>query len=566
MSIANDRDHNIVPPRKGPTYVMRINQLEAPFALGEEERDSYLRRFSTLFVSEGGGRRGGLGCVLHATNALGEQLAVKELLLPDDDKGVDEALLRAAFRREYESHRNLATLRGFPRLFGYGTCDGTPVIVMEWVEGKTLAEARRELAVDEEGRISPLTATRLGRDLLELVSRLSLVGEGLVHRDISPANIMIRTARRSLETQRSEGSFDLCLIDFGSAEPVTSQGGSFTAASGALRHATAEYAPPEMLSDDIPAVDRLRHSPAVDVYAVGSVLCYLIGGHSPYPEAGHTVSPYRLKTEERPTRPIPAHIASDDLAGVLAQEGEVAVIVAPIALERNLSPYNEEFGQALTLVDEQIVETVMTCLSVDQRRRPTPELLRDELDGLASRYGKNVRRALGGEPLTPCMSGTPWLVMDSPFSARRLLRTGGRLLGAATWAAVVAATAWLIGKGDVARGVAVGFALGVSAPLALLARWRSSSPEAALARGTIALLGLSAASALCLRDLLGTSARLSGALAAVLVCASAAWLPMVTDYACACVPSLVRELRRQLPASTEPHPALDPKTAPRHLP
>lgn len=566
MSVADDRGNDIVPPRKGPTYVMRIDQLEAPFALGEEERDSYLRRFSTLFVSEEGGRRGGLGRVLHATNALGEQLAVKELLLPDDDKGVDETLLRAAFRREFESHRNLATLRGFPRLFGYGTCDGIPVIVMEWVEGKTLAEARRELAVDEEGRISPLTATRLGRDLLELVSRLSLVGEGMVHRDISPANIMIRTARRSLETQRSEGSFDLCLIDFGSAEPVTSQGGSFTAASGALRHATAEFAPPEMLSDDIPAIDRLRHSPAVDVYAVGSVLCYLIGGRSPYPEASHVASPYRLKTEERPTRPIPAHVASEDLAGVLAREGEVAVIVAPIALERNLSPHNEELGQALALVDEQIVDTVMTCLSVDQRRRPAPELLRDEFDGLASRYGENVRRGLGGEPLTPCMSGAPWLTTDSPLSARRLLRTGGRLLGAVTWAAVVAATAWLSGEGDVTRAVTIGVALGASAPLALLARWHSSSPEAALARGTIALLGLSTASALCLWELLGMSTRLSGALAAIFVCASATWLPMVTDYACACVPSLVRELRRQLPASTEPSPAIGPKTTTRRLP
>ena len=566
MSDENRQDHDIAAPRQSAAHVMRIDDLEAPFTLGEAERDPYLRRFSTLFVSEGPGRRGGLGRVLHATNALGEQLAVKKLLLPDDGEGVDETLLRAAFRREFESHRNLATLRGFPRLFGYGTCDGTPVIVMEWVEGKTLAEARGDLAVDEEGRFSPLTVARIGRDLLELVSRLSLVGGGMVHRDISPANIMIRTAHRSLETQRAEGSFDLCLIDFGSAEPVRSQGGSFTAANGALRHATVDYAPPEMLSDDIPTVDRLRHSPAVDVYAVGSVLCSLVGAQPPFPDASHAPSPYRLKTEAAPARPVPTHAASGDLASVLAREGEVAVIVAPIALERGLSPHDEELGQALALADEQIVDAVMTCLFVDQRHRPAPELLRDELDGLASRYGENVRRALGGEPLTPCMSGGSWLATDAPFSTRRVLRTGGRLLGVVTWAAIVAATAWLIGKGDVTRTVAVGAVLVAGAPLALLARLRSDSPAAALVRGTVALLTLSAASALGLWALLGESARLPVALAALLVCSSATWLIMVTDYACACVPSLVRELRRRLPSPPESFPALDSNTAVRRLP
>ena len=103
-----------------------------------------------------------------------------------------------------------------------------PAIVMEWVEGETLARLRSRLAVDDAGRLSPLVAARLGRDLFDLLCRMSLVGEGFVHRDISPANIMVRTARLPLDRQLAEGTFDLCLIDFGSSlalEPASAVAG-----------------------------------------------------------------------------------------------------------------------------------------------------------------------------------------------------------------------------------------------------------------------------------------------------------------------------------------------------
>ena len=39
----------------------------------------------------------------------------------------------------------LSGLKGFPRLYGWGEVDGVPVIVMEWVEGETLAACVRDL-------------------------------------------------------------------------------------------------------------------------------------------------------------------------------------------------------------------------------------------------------------------------------------------------------------------------------------------------------------------------------------------------------------------------------------
>ena len=214
----------------------RVDGFEPAIALGQDELPAYLRRFTMLFADDATMRRGGIGRVTRAVNAQGEAVALKQLILPTrdefDDDAAHEALVakfKAAFREEYECHRALSGLKGFPRLYGWGEVDGVPAIVMEWVEGETLARLRSRFAVDDAGRLSPLVAARLGRDLFDLLCRMSLVGEGFVHRDISSANIMVRTARLPLDRQLAEGTFDLCLIDFGSSlalEPASAVAGT----------------------------------------------------------------------------------------------------------------------------------------------------------------------------------------------------------------------------------------------------------------------------------------------------------------------------------------------------
>ena len=211
-------------PRAPRLRVVRLERFEAAAPLADEEREAYRRRFCMLFVDDGRARRGGLGNVAYAQNALGEKLALKTVLTPAREEGEDEEsfsgridVRRAAFRQEYEGHRALAGFRGVPRLFGYGFVEGEPAIVMEWIEGETLREVRAQLSADDAGRVSPLTVARLGRDLFDLLARIEDMGEGFVHRDISPSNVMVRTGRMTVWDQAEEGSFDLCLVDFGSA-------------------------------------------------------------------------------------------------------------------------------------------------------------------------------------------------------------------------------------------------------------------------------------------------------------------------------------------------------------
>ena len=52
--------------------LVRVADFSAPLSLSDADRPSYVRRFVTLFVSQGQGHRGGTGRVEHARNAQGE--------------------------------------------------------------------------------------------------------------------------------------------------------------------------------------------------------------------------------------------------------------------------------------------------------------------------------------------------------------------------------------------------------------------------------------------------------------------------------------------------------------
>ncbi len=443
----------------------RVDGFEPAVALGADELPAYLRRFTMLFADDATMRRGGIGRVTRAVNAQGEAVALKQLILPTrdefDDDVAHEALVakfKAAFREEYECHRALSGLKGFPRLYGWGEVDGVPAIVMEWVEGETLACLRPRLAVDDAGRLSPLVAARLGRDLFDLLCRMSLVGEGFVHRDISPANIMVRTARLPLDRQLAEGAFDLCLIDFGSSlalEPASAVAGtggkaSFTERYATLRRATVAYAPPEMLTDDIADLRVLRMSPAIDVYAAASTVYELIAGVAPYEVAlsasgtsgsrkktRDIASPYRLKMDTRPDYPAGAHAPGCDLTQLLRREPDVALAAAEQAQQMGLEPDSEELRDALAFVDAQLFDVVMACLSCNQGDRPEPAAVEAALTTFCDHYAQNVGRSLRGEPLTPCPMDASGRV------ARRAAMIGAAAVCGLVWAVVVVSAALL---------------------------------------------------------------------------------------------------------------------------
>lgn len=551
--------------------VVHLREFEEPYGLTGDERLAYRRRFTTLLVDEGSVRRGGLGCVRRATNALGEVFALKTLLEPEPVEGEEQDAFAmrskrawAAFRKEYEAQRSLSGFKGFPRLYGFARVDDVPAIVMEWVDGVTLAQARRELAVDDRGRMAPLDAARLGRDLFELLTRLDLVGEGFVHRDISPSNVMLRTSRLSATRQAEEGGFDLCLIDFGSSVPLDpAQDPLFTSRYASVRRATVAYAAPEMLSDDLPRVALLRKSAAVDVYAAASVLFELLSGELPFDVAEDgEASPFRVKTDERPAALVSAHNPAASMAELLPYEPEAAHAVARAMRELGTDLDPAEACAALSRVDEQLADLVAACLNPDQGKRPTAHAMCESLAAFCANYAENVRRAVRGERLLPCTAGALWNESLSPYAINRVINVVGRAVALALLVGVTAVTAilldglrasWSLGplywSGALTAPV---LAVTLLAPAAVgfgvrtLARrsGRCGVLPASIALGVSAVALCAVASGLSVRGMSGVN----GLSYALIATASAGWVPIVLDYAMMVIPALLMELRR-MPAA-----------------
>lgn len=530
-------------PQAGMRLV-RVEGFEAACPLAEADRAAYCRRFTTLFADEASARRGGAGEVVRATNASGEQFAVKRLRADGSSQAQADAdapaadghrVARAAFDAEYDAHRRLTGLRAFPRLYGRGLIDGEPVLIMEWVEGMTLEAAARALAIDDAGRLSPLTAARIGRDLFDALASLEYLADGLAHRDVSLRNVMVDTSRLSLADQVEEGSFELRLIDFGSAAALGWEDGAVTAQIGWARGAAPDFAAPEMLTEDVAALADQRHSPAVDVYAAASVVHALFEGHPPYDlsflarsERG-TFSAYRLKTEYAPAPLVGVHGNAPDIAAVLAREPEVAVAVGRAAAEAGGAVSPARVRLALCQVDDTVAPLVEACLAVDQRQRPTASAMRDGLAAFCENYAENVGRALRGEPLADCaLGGDAARAARAAERRRRVARGVLRAVCAAAGAAALGTAALLV------HGMEVSIALdGLS--------WQGTFPGwlGALLLALPALLGLG----LRERDLVSTAGAVRGTVGTLVGAAmSAALLSAVSWPAPGVLPALYAAL------------------------
>src|SRR6266568_4342351 len=129
---------------------------------------------------------GGMGEVYRATDTrLGRSVALK--ILPGDWAQDSERKLR--FEREA---RTVAGLNHphICALYDVGSQDGIDFLVMEYLEGETLAEllARGPLPVEQALRLAIQVA-----DALDQAHR-----HGVVHRDLKPGNIMVTRAGAKL--------------------------------------------------------------------------------------------------------------------------------------------------------------------------------------------------------------------------------------------------------------------------------------------------------------------------------------------------------------------------------
>ncbi|MEV5608253.1 serine/threonine-protein kinase [Streptomyces sp. NPDC052225] len=233
--------------------------------------------------------RGGMGRVWRAHDeVLHRVVAVKELTAAQWVAEADRAVLLARTQTEARAaarinHPAVVTVHDVLEH------DDRPWIVMELVEGPSLADA-----VKEHGRIVPAEAARIG--LWTLRALRAAHTAGVLHRDVKPGNVLLARDGR------------VKLTDFGIAQV---EGDSTITRTGEIV-GSVDYLAPERVSGAEPG-------PASDLWALGATLYTAVEGRSPFRRTS-PISTMQAVIEEEPEVPEYAGVLAPVISALLRKE------------------------------------------------------------------------------------------------------------------------------------------------------------------------------------------------------------------------------------------------------
>jgi tetratricopeptide (TPR) repeat protein len=220
--------------------------------------------------------RGGWGVVYLARDPLRGPVALKVM---SELAALDEGV-RLRFQREFRAAARLDH-PGIVRVYDSGVVEGTPYIVMEYIEGVTLTQhfAAPGRRMTRQARVEPSRLERICDAMVQILSALDYIhGQRLIHQDLKPENILVTPEGR------------VRLVDFGLARAWTVQGrpGRRRPVIGSLTYMSPEQLAGARVLD-----------PRADLYALGVILYELLCGRLPFHDRPRRER-LRLRTVEDP--------------------------------------------------------------------------------------------------------------------------------------------------------------------------------------------------------------------------------------------------------------------------
>ena len=167
----------------------------------------------------------------------------------------------AAFNREA---RNAASVGDHPNVaavYDFGeTAEGLVFLAMEYIEGETLSHR-----LEREPVLSPRRATEIVRQTAAGLSAAHELPEPVVHRDLKPDNILLKSTRDGTEWVK--------IVDFGIAKAAKRDTQMLT--TPGLVVGTPRYMSPEQLTGGVVDVRS-------DIYALGLIAFQMLTGRMPF--------------------------------------------------------------------------------------------------------------------------------------------------------------------------------------------------------------------------------------------------------------------------------------------
>ena len=238
---------------------------------------------------------GGMGEVYKVLHVHLNAIRVIKLMRPNiaADEGANDRFLREARLATKISHPNVATLFDFSTLD-----DGSHYMVWEYIEGTNLHEL-----IDERGPLSPRYAATLAAQALHGLDAIHRAG--IVHRDVSPENLMIA---RDSDGQERVKIIDLGIAKSDAAEDNKTKTGMFVG--------KWKYGSPEHLGM-LPPNERIDGR--ADLYSFGIVLYEMLAGVPPF-QADTPHAYLMMHSQQRPkalSESNPHVTVAPELEGIL---------------------------------------------------------------------------------------------------------------------------------------------------------------------------------------------------------------------------------------------------------
>ncbi|MET7616491.1 serine/threonine-protein kinase [Streptomyces sp. NPDC005408] len=211
---------------------------------------------------------GGMGKVWRAHDeVLHRVVAVKELTAGRYVSEADRIVLHARTQKEARAAARISH-PGVVTVHDVLEHDARPWIVMQYVDGPSLADAAKE-----SGRIPAAEAARIGLHVLRALGAAHAAG--VLHRDVKPANVLLNRDGRALIT------------DFGIA---AIEGDSTITRTGEIV-GSIDYLAPERVRGADPG-------PASDLWSLGATLYTAVEGESPFRRSSPLASMQAVVGEE----------------------------------------------------------------------------------------------------------------------------------------------------------------------------------------------------------------------------------------------------------------------------